>query len=110
MEIDIESLTEEELIALNYRVVERLKTLRQLKAHQKMMDFQIGQRVWFESPEGEKVAGLLTRYNQKTVTVVTEDGQRWNVSPGLLKAVGKPKAAGAKRRQRSQEEQAWLKE
>jgi hypothetical protein len=27
----------------------------------------------------------LTRYNRKTVTVVTDDGQRWNVSPTLLR-------------------------
>jgi hypothetical protein len=27
---------------------------------------------------------MLTRYNRKTVTVITGDGQRWNVSPRLL--------------------------
>jgi hypothetical protein len=24
------------------------------------------------------------RYNKKSVTVVTDDGERWNVAPGLL--------------------------
>ena len=33
------------------------------------------------------VVGTLTRYNKKTVTVVTELGQRWNVAPGLLHRV-----------------------
>ena len=28
--------------------------------------------------------GVLTRYNKKTVTVITEGGERWNVAPGLL--------------------------
>jgi hypothetical protein len=27
---------------------------------------------------------MVTRYNRKTVTVITDDGQHWNVSPGLL--------------------------
>jgi hypothetical protein len=26
----------------------------------------------------------LVKYNQKTVTVITDDGQRWNVSPSFL--------------------------
>jgi hypothetical protein len=30
---------------------------------------------------------VLTRYNKKTVTVITEQGQRWNVSPGALRKV-----------------------
>jgi len=31
--------------------------------------------------------GMLTRYNKKTVTVITDGGQRWNVAPGLLRRV-----------------------
>jgi hypothetical protein len=27
---------------------------------------------------------MVTRYNRKTVSIVTDDGQRWNVSPQLL--------------------------
>jgi hypothetical protein len=30
---------------------------------------------------------MLTRYNRKTVTVITEDGEHWNVSPTLLRKV-----------------------
>lgn len=29
----------------------------------------------------------MTRYNKKTVTVVTDAGQHWNVSPSLLTKV-----------------------
>ena len=28
---------------------------------------------------------MITRYNKKTVTVVTDVGQRWNVAPSLLR-------------------------
>ena len=31
------------------------------------------------------MVGMLTRYNKKTVTVITDSGQHWNVAPGLLR-------------------------
>jgi hypothetical protein len=31
---------------------------------------------------------MLTRYNRKTVTVITDDGRQWNVSPSFLRRVG----------------------
>jgi hypothetical protein len=50
-----------------------------------MLEFKIGDRVTFQ-PEGRPpFFGMLTRYNRKTVTVITEDGQHWNVSPSLLR-------------------------
>ena len=27
---------------------------------------------------------MLTRYNKKTVTIITSDGRQWNVSPTFL--------------------------
>jgi len=76
MKIDIDKLTEAELIDLNNRIVERLRFLNQIRAHAKMLDFKIGDRVSFE-PEGRPVViGMLTRYNKKTVTVITDSGER----------------------------------
>ena len=50
-----------------------------------MLDFRIGDRVTF-NPDGQAVVtGMLTRYNKKTVTVITDDGHHWNVAPGFLK-------------------------
>jgi hypothetical protein len=90
MNIDIDKLTEEELIDLNHRIVERLRFLSQMRAHSKMLDFRIGDRVTFQ-PEGRPpVVGILTRYNKKTVTVITDSGQHWNVAPGLLRKVASP--------------------
>jgi hypothetical protein len=86
MRIDIDGLTEAELVDLNNRVVERLKLLHQMRAHARMLDFKIGDRVSFQPPDGQPVVtGMLTRYNRKTVTVVTDAGQRWNVAPALLR-------------------------
>jgi hypothetical protein len=85
MKIDIDRLTEEELVDLNNRVVERLRFLHQMRAHGQMLQFKIGDRVSFQ-PEGRPVVvGMLTRYNRRTVTVMTDSGQRWNVSPTLLR-------------------------
>ena len=85
MKIDIDKLTEPELIDLNNRIVERLRFLNQMRAHGQMLQFKIGDRVSFE-PEGRPALfGMLTRYNRKTVTVITDSGQRWNVAPKLLR-------------------------
>jgi hypothetical protein len=87
MKIDIDGLTEAELIDLNNRVVERLKFLNHMRAHAQMLEFRIGDRVSFQ-PEGRPLlVGMLTRYNKKTVTVITDSGQHWNVAPGLLRRV-----------------------
>jgi hypothetical protein len=92
MEIDIDSLSEAELIALNHKIVERIKIIRQMKTHHKMMDFAIGQRVSFNSPSGQVITGLITRYNKKTVTIMGENGDRWNVSPGFLRPAEQSKS------------------
>ena len=31
------------------------------------------------------IEGILTRYNKRTVTVITDDRRQWNVSPGFLR-------------------------
>jgi len=82
--IDIDSLSEEELIELNHKVVARLRFLSQMRSHSAMLDFRIGERVKFPPTGSPEVTGILTRYNKKTVTVVTDSGQHWNVAPGLL--------------------------
>ncbi len=85
MQIDIDRLTEAELIDLNNRIVERLRFLHQMRSHAEMLVFRIGDRVEFQ-PEGRPLAvGKLTRYNKKTIAVITDTGQRWNVAPRILR-------------------------
>src|SRR5271169_6110095 len=87
MRIDIDTLTEPELIDLNHRIVARLRFLGPMRAHAAMLDFSIGDRVCFHPAGQAPLAGMLTRYNKKTVTVITDDGRQWNVAPGLLRRV-----------------------
>ncbi len=90
MRIDIDNLTESELIDLNNRIVERLRFLRHMQSHKRMLDFKIGERVSFQ-PEGRApVVGTITRYNRKTVTVIADTGERWNVAPTLLQRIVEP--------------------
>jgi hypothetical protein len=85
LKIDIDKLTEADLIDLNHRIVERLRFLSQMRRHSQMLELKIGERVTFH-PEGHpKLFGIVTRYNKKTVTVITDTGQHWNVPPGLLR-------------------------
>lgn len=94
MTININNLTEVELVDLNNRIVERLRFLHQARAHSRMLDFKIGDRVSFQPDGRPLLIGILTRYNKKTVTVVTEGGERWNVAPGLLHRVVEASGAG----------------
>jgi len=86
-DVDIDTLSEAQLIELNHRVVARLKFLQQARSHQAILDFRIGERVSFQPDGRAPVFGMLTRYNRKSVTVITDEGQQWNVAPQLLRKV-----------------------
>jgi hypothetical protein len=97
MGINIDHLTEGELVHLNEKIVQRLRMIRQMRAHVRMLDFSIGERVWFQAEAEEIVRGVLVRYNKKSVTVVTDDGQRWTVSPTFLRKVASATTADGDR-------------
>ena len=97
MKIDIDKLSERELIELNHRIVERLRFLESARRHKEMMEFNIGEKVSFSPPGREAQLGVLVKYNKKTVTVVTEQGDRWNVSPFLLSKAKPPKGERQKK-------------
>lgn len=90
MVIDIDRLTEAQLVDLNNRVVARLNFLQQMRAHALMLDFRIGERVSFQPDGRPSVSGVIAKYNRKTVTVLTADGHRWNVAPVFLSRVASP--------------------
>ncbi|MBL0124941.1 MAG: hypothetical protein IPP88_20215 [Betaproteobacteria bacterium] len=94
MTIDIDKLTEAELIDLNNRVDARLKFLNQMRAHARMLDFSIGEKVSFQPDGHPQLTGIITKYNRKTVTVITESGQQWNVAPAFLRRAAPSAGAG----------------
>ena len=87
MNIDIDTLNYDELVELNQKIIARLKLFDSMHTHKEMMRFSPGDQVCFEPPGRDKQFGTLVKYNKKTVTVISESGQQWNVSPHLLKKV-----------------------
>jgi hypothetical protein len=49
-----------------------------------MQNFNMGERVWFDR-EGEVIKGRIIKFNQKTISILTEDNIQWNVTPSLLR-------------------------
>lgn len=84
--ININDLPIDELMALNQRVVERLKFLEKAQAHWDMTAFNIGEQVSFESSKGIQF-GRLVKYNQKTVNVITDDNVQWRIPSYLLRKI-----------------------
>lgn len=96
MDIDLTKLTEAELIALNQRVVERIKALRQRRYLESMTSLDVGDRVSFRPDCGHAVEATVLRLNRKSVTVLDPHGVEWRVAPTLLtKVAGAPAASGA---------------
>lgn len=80
----IDELSREELIMLNCEIVARIKQLNILKAQSELQQFRVGNQVQFMTREGELIIGIIIRLNKKTVSLVTEEGSQWKVSPALL--------------------------
>ena len=82
----LEQLTEEELVQLNHVIVARIRLIQQIRTHNKMFDFRVGQRVRFSSASGEVIRGVVKSHNRKSVTVLSETSGSWRVSPQFLEA------------------------
>jgi len=88
MSIDIDDLSYDELLDLNDRILARLKHLDAADTLNAMMKLNLGTKVCFDSGKHGMQVGTLIKFNQKTVTVLTDDGRRrWKVSPQMLSPV-----------------------
>ncbi len=94
MTIELDELSYDELLALNERIIERLKILDAADALNAMIKFNVGAKVCFDSPKHGMQVGTLIKFNQKTVTVLTEGGRRWKVSPQMLSPIIKEATDG----------------
>lgn len=85
----VDEMPEAALRTLHDRIVNRLNMLQRQRTMQSMADFRPGDVVRFQTDERE-ITGVLIRLNKKSVTVHTENGNRWNVAPQLLTLVKRP--------------------
>ena len=82
----VESLDEGQLHALSQVVAQRLQLTQKAHALAAMSQFHVLDRVSFVHNK-ERYEGTVTRLNQKTISIVLDDGTRWNVAPSLLTKV-----------------------
>jgi hypothetical protein len=88
-------MNEDDLRFLNRLIVERLKLIHQARNTVMLAHFSVGDRVRFSTGAGDVKTGTIVRLNKKTASVVTDEGQRWNVHPAYLSAdVAEKKASG----------------
>ena len=87
MSIDIDGLSYEELLDLNDLIIARLKHLDASDTLNAMMKLNLGSKVCFDAGNQGIQVGTLIKFNQKTVSVMTEEGRRWKVSPQFLSPV-----------------------
>jgi hypothetical protein len=78
-------MSEAYLLYLNRMVVERLNLLAQAKSTLQLAQFAEGDRVSFTANDGTIKNVRVMRLNKKTVSLLTNDGQQWKVSPALLR-------------------------
>jgi len=81
----LEGLTSHELTILNKMVVDRIRLMHKAGALISMSKLHVGDHVSWDGSDGIVRTGIVTRLNQKTVSVKTEDNGYWNVSPQLLR-------------------------
>ena len=82
----VDSLDEDQLHALYHVVAQRLQLAQKAHALAAMSQFHVLDRVSFVH-NGKQYEGTVTRLNQKTISIMLDDGTRWNVAPSLLTKV-----------------------
>ena len=88
----VETLDEDQLHALYHIVAQRLQLAQKAHALAAMSQFHVLDRVSFVH-NGKQYEGTVTRLNQKTISIMLDDGTRWNVGPSLLTKVADRKEA-----------------
>lgn len=84
--INLDSMSEAELRELNREIVRRLEIFSLTRRKMQLMAFHVGDRVEFDDGY-QIISGIITRVNQKTATIQTDDGRGWRVAPSLLRRV-----------------------
>jgi hypothetical protein len=82
----VDTLDADQLHALYHVVAQRLQLAQKARALAAMSQFHVLDRVSFVH-NGRQYEGTVTRLNQKTISIMLDDGTRWNVGPSLLTKV-----------------------
>ncbi|HHC6563253.1 TPA: hypothetical protein ACN36J_004493 [Vibrio parahaemolyticus] len=77
--MNIDNLTRTELIELNNRIVARLESLDELEVQAKRQQFTLGSPAEFVDAKGIVHVCVVVKFNKKTISVTTANGERWNI-------------------------------
>lgn len=80
----IRQLDRDDALTLNKLIVAHIKNMRERSYSDHMERFSVGDRVTFTDKQGEQQHALVLKLNRKTVGLMTDEGERWNVAPQLL--------------------------
>ena len=75
----------DELTKLHNYIIKRIKFISETKVMEHVQDFELLDKVYFFDDNGNKVNGTVIKLNKKTVTITTDSGMEWRVSPHFLK-------------------------
>ncbi len=84
--LDLDKMSEQELRELNREIVQHLNLRAFVRNKSKLMAFRIGDRVSFEC-DHSSLEGCITRINQKTASIETDDERSFRVPPSYLSKI-----------------------
>ncbi|MFK7859256.1 MAG: hypothetical protein AB8B64_10555 [Granulosicoccus sp.] len=86
----VDSLNSSQLQTLNGLICDRLDYLRNLDTLKSMNQFEMGDYIQFTDKQGQVQTGQITKFNRKTISILSSEGKKWNVSPQMLERVANP--------------------
>ncbi len=81
----LKDLSRHELEILNKMIIHRVKVMNRAASLYALSEFNIGDRVSWDSRDGKVYTGVIIKLNSKTASVKINDQGYWNVSPQLLR-------------------------
>lgn len=97
--MNIDEMTYDQLADLNKRVVARMRRLGTQRQVAAMDSFNVGDQVHFVGKDGRTEYGTVVKHNHRTVSVRSDRGVQWRVSPTLLSRIVPGSEAADQRRQ-----------
>ena len=82
----LDRLSIAQLRYLNRKIIDRIRLLQKVGDLHAMSRLSVTDRVAF-TDRGRRVLGTVIKLNVRTVTVITDDHQQWNIAPSLVRKV-----------------------
>ncbi len=76
--------SDEELQKLNQMLIRTIEARRSFQARFKIMEFNIGDLVYFINGSWVKVTGIIVRKNKKSVSIASKEHWERRVAPNLV--------------------------